>query len=425
MTDMTDWPTQTPQTPPLPGPTYSSHSSSSVFPNEAALPSPPLEPSSPAPHPPSQGRGRRLGLILGGIAASAAVVAGGAAIGTQLADEPTITVSADPDAGGVTTDVADPAPGPANVAPTDAAESSDESTPLAENGDEAEPVAAVAQAVAPSVVRIDTQLGTGSGIIADADGMIITNAHVVEGATSVTVQLADGTRAEGTVVGADTRVDVAVVEIDPTGVDLVPATFAPWESVETGQLAVAIGSPFGLEQSVTSGIVSAVNRVAGTGEAVGMIQTDAPINPGNSGGALADRQGRVIGMNSSIRTDGTVNGNLGVGFAIPSDTMLLVADRIVSGDPLVPAFLGVRLTDPTLGRAGALITEITPGTPAETAGLQVGDLVIAFDGIEVHSTGDLGATIQLSAPGSTHEITVVRADEEITVSATLVESTES
>jgi putative serine protease PepD len=359
-----------------------------------------------------------VALAVGATLAAVAVVAGGAAVGSMLANDPGVTIAAPTDAA-VDEDVLAPGPTEAPATPEQAAAPAG---PLDPAGDAAEPVAAVAAAVAPSVVRIDTDLGTGSGIIADAEGMIITNAHVVQGVRTVTVQLADGTRTEGVVEGTDERVDVAVVDIDPAGLNLVPATFAPWDSVETGQLAVAIGSPFGLEQTVTSGIVSAVNRVVGDVE---MIQTDAPINPGNSGGALADRQGRVIGMNSSIRTDGSVNGNLGVGFAIPSDTMLLVAERIVSGENLTAGFLGVSLVDPTLGQPGALITELVAGGPADSGGLAVGDLVTAFDGVAVHSTGELGAKIRIAEPGSTHEVMVVRDDQELTVTVTLGSLTES
>ena len=215
-----------------------------------------------------------------------------------------------------------------------------------------EPVTAVALAVSPSVVRIDTSTGTGSGIILDSSGRVVTNAHVVNSARTVEIRLADGTRAEGTVLGSDPNVDIAIVQIDGD-VLFEKANFALSETVQVGQLAVAIGSPFGLEQSVTAGIVSAVNRavphanvIDGSPTIVEMIQTDAPINPGNSGGALADRQGRVVGMNTSIRTDGIVSGNLGVGFAIPSDTILLVADRIVNGESLDVGFLGVSGQNP-------------------------------------------------------------------------------
>jgi putative serine protease PepD len=288
--------------------------------------------------------------------------------------------------------------------------------------DAAEPVAAVAAVVSLSVVRIDTPEGaTGSGIVFDSEGHIVTNAHVVNGVDNVVVQLADGTRVPGTVVGLDPAVDVGVVRIDLSGISSPdPAVFAPSEAIEVGQLAVAIGSPFGLEQSVTAGIVSAVNRaitnvnvVTGEPTAVEMVQTDAPINPGNSGGALADRQGRVVGMNTSIRTDGTVQGNLGVGFAIPSDTVVLIANRIISGESLASGFLGVGLQDPTVGRAGAQVTNVVDGSPASLSGLRPGDLIVRMDGQSVPGTAQLAARVKLSQPGVSVELEVIR-DGQIT-----------
>ena len=205
---------------------------------------------------------------------------------------------------------------------------SDQSVDLALPNESDEPVATVAETVAPSVVRIDTATGTGSGIIYDQNGSVVTNAHVVLGSETVEVQLADGTRATGKVLGSDPAVDIAILQIQEN-LNFRKATFATLDTVRVGQLAVAIGSPFGLEQSVTAGIVSAVNRAVptlnienGSRTVLEMIQTDAPINPGNSGGALVDRQGRVVGMNTLIRTDGNVEGNLGVGFAIPTLSLI-------------------------------------------------------------------------------------------------------
>tara|TARA_Y100001970_G_scaffold115613_1_gene144078 strand:- start:2875 stop:4260 length:1386 start_codon:yes stop_codon:yes gene_type:complete len=281
-----------------------------------------------------------------------------------------------------------------------------------------EPVTAVALAVSPSVVRIDTSTGTGSGIILDSSGRVVTNAHVVNGARTVEIRLADGTRAEGIVLGSDPNVDIAIVQIDGE-VLFEEADFALSDTVQVGQLAVAIGSPFGLEQSVTAGIVSAVNRavphanvIDGSPTIVEMIQTDAPINPGNSGGALADRQGRVVGMNTSIRTDGIVSGNLGVGFAIPSDTILLVADRIVNGESLDVGFLGVSGQNPALGRAGALIIDVVEDSPAWNGGLMPGDLVVSVDGSPILGMSELAAKIRISSPGTEVEIGVIRNGEE-------------
>ncbi len=299
----------------------------------------------------------------------------------------------------------------------------DEVSPLSHqsppiSGESIEPVTAVAVAVSPSVVRIDTSTGTGSGIILDSSGRVVTNAHVVNGARTVEIRLADGTRAEGSVLGSDPNVDIAIVQIDGE-VLLQEANFALSDTVQVGQLAVAIGSPFGLEQSVTAGIVSAVNRavphanvINGSPTIVEMIQTDAPINPGNSGGALADRQGRVVGMNTSIRTDGIVSGNLGVGFAIPSDTILLVADRIVNGESLDVGFLGVSGQNPALGRAGALIIDVVEDSPAWDGGLMPGDLVVSVDGSPILGMSELAAKIRISSPGTEVEIGVIRNGEE-------------
>ena len=288
-----------------------------------------------------------------------------------------------------------------------------------------EPVAAVAEAVAPSVVRIDTATGTGSGIIYDEGGMVVTNAHVVQGAQSVEIQLADGTRSTGVVLGSDPNVDIAIVQVQGNFI-FKQATFASLESVRVGQLAVAIGSPFGLEQSVTAGIVSAINRAVpsfniedGSRTIVEMIQTDAPINPGNSGGALVDRQGRVVGMNTLIRTDGTVEGNLGVGFAIPTDTIFLVTERIANGESLENGFLGISGQNPTIGRAGALIIDVVPESPAYESGLEAGDLIIDIDGSPILGMSELAARIRLSSPGTTVEIRVVRNGEQLTFTVTL------
>ena len=260
-------------------------------------------------------------------------------------------------------------------------------------------------------------VGQGSGIIYDASGHILTNAHVVGEAKEVRVQFADGTRAEGTVVGTAPAIDVALVKVD-VDIALTPAVFADRSTVEVGQLAVAVGSPFGLQQSVTSGIVSAVGRAVreGTGESafVEMIQTDAPINPGNSGGALANRFGQVIGMNTLIQTDGSI-GNIGLGFAIPSDIALNIAQRILAGESTELGFLGVSGTDPEMGQPGALVLEVHEDTPAERAGLMVGDLIVVIDNEVVSTFTELAAKIQFRAPGTEAELEVVRDGEQITL----------
>jgi putative serine protease PepD len=275
--------------------------------------------------------------------------------------------------------------------------------PVRARGPEA--VTAVAHAVLPSVVQLETATGLGSGIVYDKDGFILTAAHVVEGNSQITVRLPDGTRVPGDVVGADEGTDVAVVKMDRSG---EPAVLATGSRVRVGQLAVAIGSPFGLEGTVTAGVVSAVNRTIPTdsGAVMSMIQTDAPINPGNSGGALVDRHGRVIGINDAIRSDSGVNA--GVGFAIPIDTAASVAKSLVAGREPAIGFLGVSGTEPASGRPGALVTDVQPGTPADNAGLQPGDLITEFDGKAVTDMAALAGLVRPTPPGTTVTLEVVR-----------------
>ncbi len=289
--------------------------------------------------------------------------------------------------------------------------------------DVAEPVAAVAQAVSPSVVQIETNTGLGSGIVYDDAGHILTAAHVLDGATQLRVRLADGTLVAAEVVGTNASTDVGVVKIDARD-DLVPATLGVDAEVNVGQLAVAVGSPFGLEQTVTSGIVSALDRPVETeGSAiVGMIQTDASINPGNSGGALADRNGRIIGINDAIRTAG--GGNEGVGFAIPIDLAVRIADQIISGEEIRAGLLGVMVSDPTDGPAGALVGEVTEGGPAEGSGLEVGDLIVGIDGRAVSQMQDLRAQVLAREPGDTVVLDVLREGDEVQVEITLGSATD-
>ncbi|MBC8363768.1 MAG: trypsin-like peptidase domain-containing protein [Actinobacteria bacterium] len=297
--------------------------------------------------------------------------------------------------------------------------------PVADSGDE--PVVAVAEAVTPSVVHVFVPgFGQGSGIALDGEGHVVTNAHVLieDAATAeelagieVEVVLSSGRRIEATAIGADIRRDVAVLRLLEPAPELLPATFAPSDEVRVGQLAVAVGSPFELTQSVTSGIVSAIGRVLpsfgcnlGRGQSaecagVATIQTDAPINPGNSGGPLSDRYGRVIGMNTSIRTNNSFDvSNAGVGFALPSDTVIIVAERLLAGEPVGTAWLGIVGISTTDGRPGALIEVVEPGSPADTAGLEAGDLIVVSDGRPLVAMDALRADIQLRLPGMSVEL---------------------
>ena len=288
------------------------------------------------------------------------------------------------------------------------------------SGDSQEPAADVAAALGPAVVQIETEVGLGSGFIYDESGLIMTAFHVIEGASTVDVRMADGTRVQGEVLGSDPSTDVAVIKIDPTE-DMPVAVLATGVQVKVGQVAIAIGSPFGLDQSVTAGIISAVGRSAETpGGVIPAIQTDAPINTGNSGGALADRTGRVIGINDSIVTGGGEStGNLGVGFAVPIDIAKAVADRIVAGEPTEAGFLGVEGADATGAHTGAAITSVSPNSPADQAGLAEADIVVAINGAPVSSMIDLAAKVRTHQPGESVELTVVTDGAERVVTVTL------
>lgn len=342
------------------------------------------------------------------------LVSAGIVIGSAITDDTTVAVPVLVDNGSQpTADGGDSVP----VQPV---------VPLVD-ADSNEPVADVARAVSPSVVLIRTNVGQGSGIVWDAEnGYIVTNDHVTGDATSVVVQFANGNRISGTVVGGDSARDIAVVQVDPSEADLVAASFAPASSVEVGQLAVAIGSPFDLDQSVTAGIVSAVNRINEFGGSdptnpgvVEMIQTDAPINPGNSGGALADRNGLVIGMNTQIRTAGNNTGNLGIGFAVPSDTIILIAERIIAGESLELGYLGVSGETPNDGTVGALVTAVVEGDPAARAGLQAGDLIVGLDGELVSSMIELAAEVRLFRPDDVVNLEFIREGERLQTLVTL------
>jgi len=280
-----------------------------------------------------------------------------------------------------------------------------------------EPIADAAAVILPSVVHIQTSTGVGSGVIYDADrGLVITAAHVVGSDQTVRVRLSDGELVTGTVLGSAAGVDIAVVEVG--SIDLPAAVFAT-EKPRVGQLAIAVGSPWGLASTVTAGIISAVDQTNCRQEdtCVSMVQTDAAINPGNSGGALINRVGEVVGINVSIYT--LSGANDGVGFAVPSEIAVEYADSIISGDPIETPFLGVLVDDASTGRAGALITEIIAGTSAEAAGLEVGDVVFRLGGVTVQSHRDLVAQVRAHRPGSTIEVVVLRDGTEMTFEVTL------
>jgi S1-C subfamily serine protease len=282
-----------------------------------------------------------------------------------------------------------------------------------------EPAAEVARVLGPAVVQIERGDGLGSGVIYDASGLILTNAHVVGDARSVDVRLADGTLLEGRVLGADEGRDLAVVAVDATG-DLPVAELALGEELTVGQVAVAVGSPFGLQQSVTMGIVSATDRpVEGSEVLIGMVQTDAPINPGNSGGALADRSGRVIGVNASIYSEDGENN--GIGFAIPIDIAVETARRIVEGESLAVARIGVEsdTEGPSDGSPGALVGMVRWGGAADDAGISKGDVIVGVEDRPVISFEDLAVKIGAHFPGDTISVEVKSDGKVRTVEVTL------
>jgi len=273
-------------------------------------------------------------------------------------------------------------------------------------------VALIAENVGPAVVQLDTNFGLGSGVIYDETGYILTAAHVIEGARTVKVRLADGRLFDGEIVGSHVPTDIAVVKID--GPDLPVAELATGVDTRVGALAVALGSPFGLDQSVTAGIVSAVDReISG----VPMVQTDAAINPGNSGGPLVDGAGRVIGINDQIFTNS--GGNEGIGFAVSIDLAKLVADQLVDGGDVQLSFLGVSSTTSDVNRAGALVQEVVSESAAELAGLEIGDLIIAVDGDRIASAADLRVNIINTAPGTEITLDILRNGEPTTLTAVL------
>jgi S1-C subfamily serine protease len=257
----------------------------------------------------------------------------------------------------------------------------------------------------------------GSGFVLDTKGYIATNQHVVDGATSIQVTFADGTKASAKVVGADASTDIAVIKADTAASHLHPLALADSSGVQVGDGVVAIGSPFGLVGTLTTGVVSALDRTIKAPNNFtisGAIQTDAAINHGNSGGPLLDSAGRVIGINAQIESDS--GGNDGVGFAIPSTTVRRVSDQLVSGGKVAHAYLGVQLSDAS---NGASVSALTAGAPAAKAGLQQGDVVTAIDGTSVGSADVLVNAVDGHRPGDQVTLHVRRGDTNRDVKVTL------
>jgi putative serine protease PepD len=360
---------------------------------------------------PRKPRGRRL-IAVGALTAVLGGLAGGGLVAALDRNDPTVT-------GGITVQNSS-APTAANQSGT------------------AEAAAATAmKSVVTLSVRGQQESGTGSGVVIRSDGYILTNQHVTAVADdggSITVAFSDGRTASAKLVGADKATDLAVVKVNLTG--LTAATFADSGALKVGQTVVAVGSPLGLNGTVTEGIVSALHRptsgASDNSAVIDAIQTDAAINPGNSGGALVDLAGRVVGINQSIATAGSNSGpfgqqgeagNIGIGFAIPSDTAVRISQQLISTGKATHAQLGVETqtatSDDQQTAIGATIASVTPGSAADKAGIKAGDVVTKVDDRVIGQSEDLAATIRSYAPGTKVTLTVKRGNDTRTVSVTL------
>src|SRR5829696_300678 len=262
-----------------------------------------------------------------------------------------------------------------------------------------------------------TQQAQGSGFVYDSNGRIITNQHVVEGATSISVRFWNGKTYKAELVGSDPSTDLAVIKVDAPASVLTPLTLADSNAVAVGDNVVAIGSPFGLENTVTSGIVSALHRQMTSPNNFSIddsIQTDAAINHGNSGGPLLNAEGKVIGVNAQIESDS--GDNAGVGFAIPSDTVPSIAGQLISNGKAVHAYLGVSLDS---SAASARVEDVREGTPAAKANLRTGDVVTAVGNTTVSSAEALTRAIDAHQPGDNVTLKITRGDETVTAQVTL------
>ncbi|HYI13380.1 MAG TPA: trypsin-like peptidase domain-containing protein [Thermoanaerobaculia bacterium] len=281
----------------------------------------------------------------------------------------------------------------------------------AQRSTEEEMVIRVARTATPAVVSVSRRGGSGSGVIVRANGIILTNAHVVGNARTVEVRTADGQTFTGTVLGRDEDVDTAVVQVEARNLPAAP--LGDSDRLDVGQIAVAIGNPLGLERTVTRGVVSATNRdPRGIGLAAGLIQTDAAINPGNSGGPLLDSSGRVIGINTAI-----LAGTTGLGFAIPINLAIDVMEQILTTGRVRRAFLGVSFVGVTRELArqfslpveqGVAVMEVVAGSPAARSGLRRGDFIVGFDSEPVTDDGDLRRLLRTRRPGDTVRLEVNR-----------------
>jgi len=264
----------------------------------------------------------------------------------------------------------------------------------------------------------------GSGVIASADGYIVTNGHVVADADEIVVRLSDHSEHKAKVVGVDARTDVALLKIEAANLPALP--FGDSDKLEVGEPVMAIGNPFGLEQTVTTGIVSAKERFIGSGPYDDFIQTDASINPGNSGGPLVDTRGTLIGINTAIFSQ--TGGSVGIGFAIPVNLAKDVLRQLKDRGEVVRGYLGVSVmpVTPEARQAakleesrGALVAETVPGSPAASAGIKPGDIIVAFQGETIGNPHDLTRRVAGTPPGTKVALRVARNGRETPVAVTL------
>jgi putative serine protease PepD len=393
--------------------------------------------SSPNSSEPTQPKSRR-GLVISFLVVLAMVLGG--FVGAQIAqsgDDSSTTDSTE-----VPSTVVDEAETSGNekpIVPTgDAPGSSDEPVATAPSSNDAEPamnVAEVLKKIQPSVVTIialtesgmDRGRGTGTGVVITSDGDILTNDHVIDGADTVFVLFAGDTEpTPATVIAVDAGNDLALLHVDQTG--LTPAVFADPSSIDIGDEVVAVGFALDLDggPTVTRGIVSALNRtiVSGDGALDGLIQTDTAISSGNSGGPLVNTRGQVIGINTAVFQSSSEVAANNVGFSISVAEALPVIEELraqANGQARTEGYLGVSVLDRQDGGLGAMIAEVSPGSPADLAGMQVDDVVIQADGSPVDGQPALVAAIRDKSPGDTIKIDVLRDGERITLTATLIE----
>ncbi|MDP7028689.1 MAG: trypsin-like peptidase domain-containing protein [Phycisphaerales bacterium] len=286
--------------------------------------------------------------------------------------------------------------------------------------------------IKPSVVRIGTGKaatgryrgmrpiieGTGSGVLISEEGHIATNLHVIAGADVIVVTLHDGRRYEAEAIGADRDADLAVLHID--AVDITPATFAGDAPAHVGQWVLAVGTPFGLSHSYSAGIISATGRSnLGLSAYEHLIQTDAAINPGNSGGPLVDLHGHVVGLNTAIKT--TTGASAGVGFAIPVDMVRRVTESVIADGEVAKGFIGVTLgerVDAVAGDTRCFIRAVSPGLPADEAGLRAGDTILAVGDRTVNSVSGVRHAIAVTPPGETCQLQIRREDRSYVLAVT-------